>query len=241
MGICIYCGQKAGMFKDHHKECAEKRVSDILNGKAEIETAVLNAIVEKSDLNELSILLDSITERSFITDSDKQENIFKGYDSAVSLFMSDNILDSEEETKLVIFQNHFNYTAEQLNKNRSYDIISKSSIIRRLNEGGEFEYGDGKMELPVILEKNEKLIWVFIKSNLYQPTTKTTFVGRSQGVSVRVMSGVYYRMGAYSGEPTTSTDIKLLASGLTLLTSKNIFFCSALKTVKIPFNKIISI
>jgi hypothetical protein len=54
-------------------------------------------------------------------------------------------------------------------------------------------------------------------------------------------SGLYYWMGAFKGEPIVTSEMKLIATGLTFYTIKNIYFSSPIKSVKIPFNKIISI
>lgn len=238
MGNCIYCGKKAGLFKDHHQECLEKRDS----GKGRIEMAVLDAIIDETSLDELSVLIDSTANDSYLTAAEKQECILKGYDRAVAKVNDDNIITKEEEAKLVIFQNHFKYTQEQLNRNKSFDLLAKSSIVRRFAAGEEAELGlpEGFV-LPIIMEKDEKLLWAFANCKLFQPSTKTTFAGRSSGVSVRITSGVYYRMGAYAGEPVTTNEIKLLATGITFLTNKNIYFSSAVKSLKISYSKIISI
>ena len=238
MGNCIYCGQKAGIFKDHHKECLE----DYKAGKIQLVNAVADGITHGQDLNELSTFIDSIAKNCHIKDSEKQELMFEGYDVAVSIANDDNVISSEEESRLVIFQKHFNYTQDQLNKKHSYDLLCKGAIVRSLAEGKirELSIPEG-YALPIVLTKDEKIIWAFANSILYQPSFKTTYQGTSQGISFRVVKGLYYRMGAFKGNPITTTEMKFIASGITFYTTKNVFFSSPEKTVKIPFDKIISI
>lgn len=151
-------------------------------------------------------------------------------------------MTKKDEAKVVIFQNHFKYTQEQLNKNHSFDLVAKSSIIRRLAAGEDVSIGIPEgFVLPIIMQHDEKLLWAFAGSNYFQPSTKTTYVGHSSGASFRISRGLYYRMGAFKGEPITTTEMKLIASGVTFYTTKNIFFSSPIKSFKIPYNKIISL
>jgi hypothetical protein len=239
MGNCIYCGKKAGLFKDHHKECVEKRDS----GRIQLQTAVVDAITKQQNFEYLSPFLDAIAKECFIGSNEKQSLIFKGYDQAVAkLCHGEQLMSKEDEEKVVVFQNHFNYTQEQLNRNHSFDLVAKSSIIRRLAAGEDVSIGvpDGFV-LPIIMEKGENLLWAFGASEFYQPSTKTVYANHSSGVSVRVTKGLYYRMGASRGEPITTTEMKLLATGVTFYTTRNIYFSSPMKGFKIPYKKIISL
>lgn len=238
MGACIYCGNKAGLFKDRHKECEEKKHA----GEVQLEKAVVDAIQYDQNLDELPGFLDAISKECYISEAEKQQLIYKGFDTAVALFNEDSIITAEEEAKLATFINHFKYTQEELNGNHSHDLVAKSSIVRRLALGEDVEIGrpDGFV-LPIQLGKDEKLLWAFARTSLYQPSTKTTYSGHSSGVSVRIASGLYYRMGAFKGEPIVTSEMKFIASGITFYTTTSIYFSSPMKTVKIPFNKIISL
>ena len=55
--------------------------------------------------------------------------------------------------------------------------------------------------LPFNLMKSEDLVWVFKDVDYFVEKTRTHYKGGSQGVSVRVMKGVYYRTGGFKGRP----------------------------------------
>src|SRR5262249_48160264 len=57
--------------------------------------------------------------------------------------------------------------------------------------------------LPMMLRKNETIIWVFYPIVHYIIKDETGYVGGSQGVSVRLVKGVYYRLGAFKGHKVT--------------------------------------
>jgi hypothetical protein len=65
-------------------------------------------------------------------------------------------------------------------------------------------------------------------------------VGRSQGMSFRVMKGVYYRVGGFKGEPLMTTERKNLGTGMLAVTNKNLYFVGPGKTTRIPYAKVVS-
>jgi hypothetical protein len=71
--------------------------------------------------------------------------------------------------------------------------------------------------------------------------TRTEYRGGSQGVSIRVMKGVYYRTGAFKGRRVEIEETKSMGSGLVALTTKHLYFGSSLNSFKIPYSKIVSL
>jgi hypothetical protein len=51
------------------------------------------------------------------------------------------------------------------------------------------------------LERNERVLYAFSDVAYYTVRTRTQSVGGSQGLSVRLTRGVYYRTGSFKGEP----------------------------------------
>ena len=94
---------------------------------------------------------------------------------------------------------------------------------------------------PINLERGEVIVWVFNHSTYLTSRTRTRYVGSSQGVSLRVMKGVYYRVGAFKGQPIQQQFLSTEGIGDFVITNRNVYFLSTLKTLKIPSRKIISI
>ena len=117
-----------------------------------------------------------------------------------------------------------------------------SSILRDLTEGKIPEQRikiDG--QLPFLFQKSESLIWVFTNVEFYEQRTRTEYRGGSQGVSVRVAKGVYYRTSSFKGRPVQISEMKYIGTGILALTTKHIYFGSPEKKIKIPINKLVSI
>jgi hypothetical protein len=73
-----------------------------------------------------------------------------------------------------------------------------------------------------------------------QDKTKRQYAGTSQGVSVRVMKGVYYRVGAFKGQAIDSVERIHVDTGWLVITTKNIYFAGPQKSSRIPYSKIVS-
>lgn len=74
----------------------------------------------------------------------------------------------------------------------------------------------------------------------YEEKTRRSFVGRSEGVSVRVMRGVYYRIGGFRGHPVETSQMERVDSGVLGVTTKHLYFASARKSFRIPYAKIVT-
>ena len=60
-------------------------------------------------------------------------------------------------------------------------------------------------------------------------------------MSVRIMKGVYYRAGMSMGQPIQTQYLSTEARGDLVITSRNVYFVSSSKSLKIPIKKIISV
>jgi hypothetical protein len=238
MGKCIYCGLSAGIFKSKHSVCEQS----YLDGKAAIIEAISNSIVRENDFDVLDKMFKTICEKSYINDSEKPKLLSLGFDKAVEVFLEDGIFSEEEEEKVTKFLSNYKLEQDVLDLNGSLQKIVKSKVLREVLNGRIPEKAlniDGT--LPFIMQKDEVLIWAFQNVSYYELKTRTSFVGSSQGVSFKVAKGVYYRVGAFKGNPVKTEQTEYVAKGLIAYTNQNIYFVSTNKTFKIPFKKIISV
>jgi hypothetical protein len=54
------------------------------------------------------------------------------------------------------------------------------------------------------------------------------------------MSGLYYRVGAFKGEPVYSTERQLVDQGTVFITNKHIYFSAPAKSLRVPYSKIVA-
>ncbi len=156
-------------------------------------------------------------------------------------FLSDNIIDDSEQAELDDYTNALRLTTDNLPERfRGSDIekLGQAAILRKLQKGENPPAMN--VALPIVIGAREYVVWVYTNITMYQQKTVRQWVGGSSGVSVRIVKGVYYRTGATKGHPVEHSTWETIGVGSLVLTNKNVIFYSPYKSVKIPYNKLIS-
>jgi hypothetical protein len=243
MGNCKYCEKPAGFLRRKHAECEENHLNRerlIERGRQQIAIEALNAIKSSDSLDNAEKKILEIEQSSFVPSSERKILLSKSWENAVEHFLEDGILDAIEESRLVEFSNHFALSQSDLDKNGALTKITKSAIIRDVLNGTIPKRLMIDGSLSINFQKGEQLVWVFTGSKYLEDKTRRQYVGRSQGVSVRVMKGVYYRTGAFKGHAVEYTERVHIDTGQFVITNKNIYFAGPKKSIRIPYAKIVS-
>ena len=166
-----------------------------------------------------------------------------GLSRKINLCLSDGLIEKDEEDSIAnyIQQNKLVDTTE-LYYNASYVRLQQALVIRDLQEGKKPDISAKRYEttgIPIILGKNEYIIWAFYGVHGYEEKTGKRYTGQSRGVSYRICKGVYYRTGGTKGHIETYQYHDDLGRDTLVVTNKNIIFCGK-KIVKIPVGKVIS-
>jgi hypothetical protein len=238
MGNCTYCGLKAGFLKSKHAECESK----FIESKKKIVLFITESITKDSDFNILDDAVHLIANTNFIKPEELDDLYTNGFDKAVELFLDDGILSVDEEEKITKFKKYYNFSQNVLDKNGSLQKVIKSSILREIQNGNIPEQKISiQGTLPFLLQKGESVIWIFQNVEFYEMRSKTVYQGRSNGVSIRVAKGLYYRTSAFKGNPVKIEQMQHISNGILALTNKNLYFSSSSKSIKLPFNKILTL
>lgn len=234
---CKFCGQPAGFLRSIHKECELAHSNALVS----IPNEISKSITSTSDFSNLNNEITNIAKAGFVNQTELSKLYTLGFDKAVETFLEDGVISKEEEDKISDYKKYFNLDQNVLNKNGSFEKVAKGLI---LNDVSQRKLPENRLNIsgnsPFLLEKGETLIWIFQTVEFYEQRSKTTFEGKSQGISFRIAKGVYYRTGHFKGNPVTTTQMTLIANGMFALTNKNIYFASASKSFKIPYAKLIS-
>ena len=133
------------------------------------------------------------------------------------------------------------YQRKCLIEKGAFSRVVKAGVIRDLLEDKIPHRIQVDYSLPFKFQKSEQLIWVFTDVDYLEDRTKTEYEGKSQGVSIRIMSGVYYRIGGYKGHPVEHTERLRVDRGLMAITTKHIYFSGPKKSFRIRHNKVVSL
>lgn len=234
---CKFCGQPAGFLRSVHKECELAHSNALVS----IPNEISQSITSTSHFFNLNNEITSLAKTAYVNQNELSELYSLGFDKAVATFLDDGVISKDEEEKISSFKKYFNLDQNVLNKNGSFEKVAKGLILNDIFQG---KLPDNRLDIagnsPFLLGKDETLIWIFQSVEFYEQRTKTTFEGKSQGISIKIAKGVYYRTGQFKGNPITNTQMTLIGNGMFALTNKNMYFASASKNFKTPYSKLIS-
>ncbi|MDB8962976.1 hypothetical protein PN569_08270 [Parabacteroides merdae] len=238
MGKCKYCGKDAGFFRSKHDECEAK----FRSGLNQINSIVANCFVTNEDFYLKEREIKAIVANSCIDAISLENEYVKVFDQAVDRYLNDGIISTREEQMVARFLQFTGMQQARLNENKSLEKVLQSKVLEDILSGNKPKpritiAGD----FPFMLGKTENLIWLFRNITLHQQKVRREYVGRSSGVSVRIMKGVYYRTGGFKGHPVETTVMQRVGVGSVCLTDKNLYFSSPEKSLKIPYSKILSV
>jgi hypothetical protein len=141
---------------------------------------------------------------------------------------------------LAEFKSHFNLSQSDLDGKGLLTKTAKAAVLRDILNGVIPQRVTINGEIPINFQKGEQIVWVFPDSQYLEDKTQRRYVGGSQGVSIRVMKGVYYRTGVFRGQTVEHTERVHVDTGLVVITNKNIYFTGPHKSLRVPYAKIIS-
>lgn len=156
-------------------------------------------------------------------------------------FMKDGILTATEQKHIDDFIAKTGISITNLPaKYHDSDIskVGQAVVLRDLQNG---VYPTCNVQLPIILGKNEHVLWAYNGVSMYMEKIERETVGRSGGFSFRVCKGVTYRVGQFKGHPIEHSRMNLEGNGILIVTNKNLIFYSQQKNNKVPFTKIVGI
>ena len=156
------------------------------------------------------------------------------FEQKVNKALEDGIIDRQEEQEL----KKLIEISPSLQKSEAYTKVMQSLVLRDIEEGRDFERisADG---LPILLGKSERLLWAYSGIEGYERKTGSQYTAGSNGVSLRICKGVYYRIGASKGHSQPYDYQKSLGLGKFIITNKAIYFVGD-NHAKILFSKVLS-
>jgi hypothetical protein len=236
MGKCQYCGKEAGWFKKAHKTCEWGYTAGI----KEMKTIAANAIVHRDEWDSLEKKLVNVAVDNNIPIQYSEQAMIAGWERALEHFLEDNFFSKEEEICLLEFQQQFNLSQSDLDKNGAYTKAAQSSALREIMEGNLPNNVQIQGNIPFNLQKQEKLVWMFNNVDLYEEKVQKEYVGGYAGVSIKIAKGVYYRTGAFKGHPVEKTTMVQADSGIIGVTDKHIYFSGKRKNTRTAYSKIVN-
>jgi hypothetical protein len=159
----------------------------------------------------------------------------------VDAILADGLLSEAEESAVANFQRLSALTQNELDADGAFAKVGKAAVLRRVMSGKPPENLQINFGLPFILQKKEVLLWVFQNVQYFSTKTTRTYVAGNSGMSVRVMKGVYYRVGQTKGHSVAKDDLVSEGMGTLAVTNKHLLFDGPGKDVKFGIDKLVTV
>lgn len=202
--------------------------------KKEFEVPILKRIFGNVQHCPACTLIIQEKERIQKEEDNRRKSAIEQYENKLDNIVSFGTISEENESELHEFMLSLRITESDIEHTKSKLQRIKKLTLLRSGELPTIEvYGE------MILKKNE-LCHYSAGSNLIEERSKTRYVGGSQGVSVRIAKGLYYRVGQFKGERVVDTFKQVTDSGTLFITNQRVCFVGRTKSITYPINKIIS-
>lgn len=172
----------------------------------------------------------------------KEKAGYIALDKAAHKYLADGLISDSEQQRLDEFTTSLSLSLTQVPNGFDCTNIVKirqCAILRQLQRG-QLPPSQPTTQ-PIMLAAGEVVLWQYSRVYCYQEKIVKEWVGRSSGWSYRVMKGVYYHTGGSRGHAVEHTTMECLGTGSLVLTDRNMIFFSSLKSVKIPYKKLIGV
>lgn len=256
MGVCRYCHQKAGWFRDAHNACVQKANA----GVESIRNCVADAVIQSRQYSDVSATIDKLIADAAVQQNQARQALISGWSQgaeqsskaepisderylAVIKFLQAAGLSEEEvfaKTDGSWALSYSNLTWRVLHDRITPWQIPSSPPPGRAPTGMTGWFNFASFNLPA----GEVRVWGLTNVWLRQEVTTSSYVGGYGGPSMRVANGLWYRFGAYRGHREEFTSLQDVDAGVILITTRAIYF-GAIATggrglsFRLPFNQVI--
>ena len=235
MANCKYCGEPAGLFRKFHAECAARYAGAMRS----IPDMLATAVKEGGDLGMAVANAERDARSARVSDADFKMLCAEAWDIALDTYLADRVIDESEQVRMMQFADVVPGLPQALANRGNAQRFSQGVLLHQLASGIEPTTTHDGDDLSFLLQKSERLLWVFRGVDYIESVSKRRYEGGSQGASFRVMKGVYYRVGASKGRAIDYTDTIRHTAGILAVTSKHAYYHGG-KVLRIPLTSVIA-
>jgi hypothetical protein len=235
MGICRYCGQRAGWFKEAHDSCVQKANQAIET----IRTKVSLAVVEGKPYGDVKTAIEEAVEGSHVPQQEALAAIKEGWSQGAEQRSRAQPISPDEFSAIGDFHRAAGLKDEDITyKTPGFFAMTFSFLIWTVLHH-QIEPYQGPISFQ--LQRGEVPVFGIANVLVREERTTKSYVGGYSGVSLRIARGVYYRLGGMRGHAVESTSLQDVDYGDFLMTTQAIYFSGSEKGInfRVPYGHII--
>lgn len=235
---CSNCGNQQSWFislfnrndRSLCRACAAVHSSGLARYRTEVDKALGNGSIEATEIQGLG----QIAKEGLLSEAERNQIHLAAYQQVYNKTIADRSLTVEEERQLSQIQSELGVPGDSVAHELS--TLARLKLIREAQEGRL----PVLRESPILLKHGELPHFVTDADLLEERVVDRGYVGGSQGVSIRIMRGVSYRIGGHRGHLVSKTDIIKVDHGKVVITNKRVAFAGLRASFSVPYGKILN-
>ena len=250
MGICKYCGEKAGWFSDVHEACATLSQQ----GCAQITAMVNSAIKDKINLptgqdtqtfasqlwSALEQTVDQIVTAHKTPAGNVRQALFQGWSTGAGELATAEPLSIEKFNVIVKLYKLMGFNEQDIRRSDGNIAAAFSLLLWAVMVHGDPSEFASDHSHPFNLQSGEIPLMFFGSVVYSKETVSRSYQSGYGGMSVRLARGMYYHFGGFKGQRIESSSLQEIDYGSLLLTTRNFYFGGEHTNFRIPFEHVLS-
>ena len=156
--------------------------------------------------------------------------LIRAWETAVQGALEDGLLSLDEENALARYADHFSLTQQDLDQNGVQTSLVQAAVLRDVTQGIIPKRQRVNGAVPFNLMKSEQLVWVIQGVDYLETVVRRERRSSSQGLSIRVARGLYYRPSTFRSPPIEWEETVHADTGMLGLTTRHIYFAGRRKS-----------
>jgi hypothetical protein len=187
--------------------------------------------------------LPEIQRTHFITNEERELTILSAVESARDMLLADHMPTDDEQLwhgELIarLLTDDKAYSVSDLRQKDGYVLALSSLISRGVSTSGPHSAGARAI---FRIAPHERVVWLEEDGiNYFKLIASRRFEVSSQGVPVRLASGVYFRTGAFSSHPVETQTMRAIDVGPLALTTEALYFGGRQEPFRLPYSQVLS-
>lgn len=240
MGVCRLCGQKAGWLSDLHPECRDRQARARKETPDRVAGAIASGSVDVGFARSLRVY----AKHCFLGDAELSDLITVGWVRALDLMLMDTQLTPDERAKLDASATALGVDLVAADRRHGVGLrLNRASLVQQVLAGAIPTANPSVRfpPMPFVFDRDEYPLDMMAGVPYLTEVKRRVLSGASQGYSVRIARGVYYRVGQSRGISETVESVEQVDARTLVIASKHLYFGGDRKTFRIPYKKIISV
>lgn len=252
MGLCRYCGEKAGWFSDAHEGCFQS----MLQGSEKVSSLITTTLekpipAEHPDVDEWCSLFGQMLWAEVKPQIEKLQTEhripaeqLRGALQRGWITGAESVATAEPMSldKLLVSDNFYRamgFTDKEMCATDGFVAQWFSMLLWSVMIKGDPNLA-GEVRHPFNLKTGEIPIMFFGSVTYSRDTIRRGSRGGYSGMSIRVTRGVYYHFGGFKGQRTETSALQEIDYGGMLVTTESMYFGGQHTSFRIPYTHVVS-